>query len=186
VHEIDDEDDATRWTPEGAAALRDAAAALAAAVTRHAEAVTAVTGHAGVREVVAASDALAAVARDYADAQVAYCGTGYPFDLVDEDADDEDDEDDDEPWPPPGRRLSVESRHEFVVADPEALMAAGRAAYLEVWPDDDEAAAAADVQDLGRALYQVAHAAGWGEFEAPGLEPTVSEMQVVTHDDDEE
>ena len=40
-------------------------------------------------------------------------------------------------------------RRDYLVADQAAVIAEGRSAYLRVWPDDDEAAATADVTSLG-------------------------------------
>ena len=66
------------------------------------------------------------------------------------------------------------------MTDPDAVLAAGRAAYLRVWPDDDEAAASADVGGLGRALYQLVHAGGLDALSepVPGLLPLTATTQV--------
>lgn len=82
-------------------------------------------------------------------------------------------DDEDEPEAvPEGVVVSVLRRHDYVISGPEAQLAAGRAAYLEVWPDDTEADAAQDVTHLGRALYQVAHAGGWDSLaDTDGLVP---------------
>ena len=63
-------------------------------------------------------------------------------------------------------------------------MAVGRAAYLQVWPEDGADDAAADVNHLGRAIYQIAHAEGWDALgDAPGLRPTGGLFVVVELDD---
>jgi hypothetical protein len=59
-----------------------------------------------------------------------------------------------------GEVIGVVSRVDYRITDPAAVLAAGRRAYLDVRPEDDEEDAAADVTDIGQALYQRAHAAG--------------------------
>ena len=62
-----------------------------------------------------------------------------------------------------GEGLSMLRRDDYVVVDPEGVIAEGRRSYLKVWPNDTEEDASRDVTDLSRALYQVAHAGGWDE-----------------------
>lgn len=177
------------WTPEGAARLRTAAAELAAAVTAHAEAVTAVTNNAGITEVFAASDRLLPAVLAYADAQFDYAGNGFPFGVLHDYAEDDEEDDGaddgaDEEDVEPSVGISVLQRHDYRVTDEAAVMSAGRAAYLRVWPEDDEAAAAADVTHLGRALYQIAHADGWNSLDRlEGLRPTGGSVRVVDREE---
>lgn len=60
----------------------------------------------------------------------------------------------------PAERIAVLMRHDFLITDREALIAAGRAAYLEVWPGDIADDAEFDVQTVGQAVYQLMHASG--------------------------
>jgi hypothetical protein len=155
----DDDDDFTPWTPRGAARLR-AAAALSAAIVTHADAVARVTPHARIKEVYVASKGLLPAVLAYADAQYDYTGAGFPFGVLHQFA--ENDEDDDEEGEEvPAAGVTVLQRRDYRLTNEAAIMDAGRRAYLRVWPDDDEAAAAADVTHLERALYQLAHADGW-------------------------
>jgi hypothetical protein len=170
------------WTPEGVARLRSAAAELAAAITAHAEAVTTVTNNAGITEVFAAGDRLLPAVLAYADAQFDYTGNGFPFGVLHDFAEDDDEVDDaaGEEKPEPSAGISVLQRHDYQVIDEAAVMSAGRAAYLRVWPKDDEAAAAADVTHVGRALYQIAHADGWHSLaRVEGLRPTGGCVRIV-------
>jgi hypothetical protein len=57
-------------------------------------------------------------------------------------------------------RLSVLSRRDFTIADPAELIEAGRAAYLELFPDDVEAQADERVTDPGAAVQQMLQAYG--------------------------
>jgi hypothetical protein len=164
------------WTVEGADRLRAAAAALAAAIAEHVEAVCAVQGRGEFDAVFDASNRLLEVAAEYGLAQADYTGYGFPLvaltQFLDNDEDDEASSDDEQAGPTAG--VSVLSRRDYEVVDHDAVMQAGREAYLRVWPDDDEDAAAADVTHLGRALYQIAHADGWDNIgSAPGLAPFV-------------
>lgn len=179
---IDDEE-LTPWTPEGAVRLRAAAADVAAAVVAHAEAVTAVTRDADGNQVFTAAEQLLPALLSYADAQFDYCGSGFPFGVLHQYADPDDGEEEaDEPEPVTG--VSVLQRHDYQVTDEPAVMSAGRAAYLAVWPDDDETAAAADVTHLGRALYQIAHADGWhGLDRVEGLRATGGAVVVARSDE---
>lgn len=177
------DEDFTPWTTEGAARLRAAAAELTAAITAHAEAVTAVSKDADITEVFAASDRLLPSVLAYADAQFDYTGNGFPFGVLHQFAEqDEEDEPADEPEPATG--ISVLRRHDYQVTDEAAVLSAGRRAYLDVWPQDDEAAAAADVTHLGRALYQIAHAGGWHRLdELDGLRATGGAVVVVAQEE---
>ena len=179
----EDDEDFTPWTAAGAERLRSAAAELSTALAAHAQAVTAVTGEAGSPQVLAANERLLPAVLAYADAQFDYTGNAFPFGVLHEyEEDDEDEEEDGEPLPADG--ISVLQRRDYAVTDEAAVMTAGRRAYLRVWPDDDEAAAAADVTHLGRAAYQLAHADGWESLDdVEGLEPTGGCVAVVHQDE---
>jgi len=183
----DDETDFELWTPPGAARLRAAGEALAAALREHAESLIAAAGEQDVVEVFGANDVLAPLVLEYADAQFEYTGTGSPFgelefDDLDETESDPEDDPEDEPAIP---GITVLQRRDYVVTDEAAVLAAGRAAYRSLWPDDDEAAAARDVTHLGRALYQAAHAGdGFDDLnDMPGLAPTGGAVMVIRQDE---
>ena len=156
------------WTPDGAARLRAAAAELAAAITAHADAVTAATKDAETAHVFAAGDRLLPAVLAYADAQFDYTGSGFPFGILHQYTQQDDEDGAGEEHRGPTSGISVLQRHDYQVTDETAVLVAGRRAYLDVWPDDDEAAAEADVTQLGRALYQIAHADGWHDLARVG------------------
>jgi hypothetical protein len=178
----DDDDDFTPWTPQGAARLRAAAAELAVAVLAHADAVATVTSGSDVQEVFVASEELLPAVLAYADAQSDYTGTGFPFGVLHQFADDENHDDDEgEEFPTAG--VTVLQRRDYRVTNEAAVMDAGRRAYLCLWPDDNDAAAAADVTHLGRALYQLAHADGWHSLDQiDGLRVTGGAVVVFQQD----
>lgn len=173
----------TPWTDEGAARLREAATAVQTAISAHAQALVAAGGE--NKAVFKASEDLLTVLIDYADAQFDFTGYGFPLGALAQFAEEDeqtDEEDEGEEWPTSG--ISVLQRHDYVVRDEDAVLEAGRQAYLRVWPDDDEAAAAADVTHVGRALYQVAHADGWNSlYKTRGLEALGGFIGVVKQDE---
>ena len=146
---------------------------LGAAILDHAEAVAGVNSDAGFSSVAAAGEQLLPAALNYADAQFEHTGSGFPFGVLHQFAEDAEDEDEDESESAPTSGITVLQRWDYGVVDEGAVLEAGRKAYLRVWPDDDETAAQADVNHLGRALYQLAHADGWQSLEqVNGLRPT--------------
>lgn len=179
----DDENDFTPWTPQGAARLRAVATELAAAVVAHAEAVATATSRADIQQVFAAGEDLLPAVLAYADAQFAYTGNGFPFGVLHE-FDDDDEDDDEEVEQEPTAGVTVLQRRDYRVTDEAAVLEAGRRAYLRVWPDDNDAAAAADVTHLGRALYQLAHADGWHSLDqVEGLRTTGGAVLVLRQDE---
>lgn len=176
----DEDDDLTPWTPEGAALLLEAADALVEAIRNHATAVTGLRGDEQSGGVLAAGDRLRPAVLAYADAQFDYTGTGFPLGIVHEFDEDEDDDDVDGG---PVAGVSVLRRSDYVVSNEAAVMKAGRKAYRRAWPEEDAAAAAADVTHLGRALYQIAHADGWDSLnEVKGLQPVGGVVIVQSSD----
>lgn len=178
------EDDFTPWTPEGAAALLTAGEALVEAVREHARVTAAQTGSQDIRAVLTASEVLLPVVLAYADAQFDLTGNGWPLGFLHDLAEGDDEEEQPDEESEIGSGLSVLSRQLFVLTDEEAALAAGRAAYTELWPEDPPTAATEDVTHIGRALYQYGHLNGWDNVrKMPGLSPTGAAMVVLAHED---
>ncbi|HEY3437244.1 MAG TPA: hypothetical protein VGK35_06110 [Actinotalea sp.] len=87
---LDDADDFSPWTSAGASSMREAADDLVQALNAHVAAVTAVQGHEGTADVIAAGARLVPALLAYADAQFDYSGTWYPFGALVAGEDDDD------------------------------------------------------------------------------------------------
>lgn len=130
----------------------------------HADTVAALGEH-DFAELFAAGGRLMPILVALSDAHFDYTGNGGPLGPLHA-WDEDDDEDDGGAEQPRGSGLSVLQRTDYRVVDEGALIEAGRAAYRDAWPDDTAEDAAADVTDVGRALYQIAHASGsWSSIE---------------------
>jgi hypothetical protein len=178
--EIDDGDDGdVQWTLPARQGLLVAADELAAAVRGHADALAAMGG--GAAEMSAlfdAHDLLARVAAGYTEAVFGLTGTFVRFDddllEAEEDGEDEDEPDD---W---STGVSVLRREDYAVTDEPRVVAEGRTAYLQSWPDETDEDAAAAVPGVGRALHEVMHARGSGALEdVAGLQQVGSHTVIV-------
>ncbi|MGW0199285.1 hypothetical protein [Nonomuraea sp. NPDC003201] len=163
----------TQFSDEARKRLREAAEAFAAEVLQHAETLCGMEGRQReIAEIFAMDSPLSEVARRFCDAQFDLTGISPSFDYRIED----DEEEEESAETESAERIAVLIRHDFLINDREALMAAGRAAYLQVWPDDVEDDAEFDVQTVSRAVYQLMHASGEDTIldDVPGLRPTRS------------
>lgn len=179
------DDEPAPWSAEGAASLRSAAAQLIQAISAHAESVLATSGRAQLGDVMVASDRLVPAVLAYADAQAAYAQYAYPFGVLHQYADnDSDDEEIDTDESVATTGVTVLERRDYRITDEPAVIAAAKTAYLRVWLDDDQADAERDVTDLGRALYQLAHADGWHSLDrVDGLVPAGASISVLRQDE---
>jgi hypothetical protein len=66
--------------------------------------------------------------------------------------------------------IGVLLRRDYRLSDADALVAAGRAAYADLYADHPEEAAVTDVTHAGRALYQMLHAYGVDGLDAQAEE----------------
>ena len=166
---MDTEED-TQWTAESRRRFAVEVEALVDAVRRHGAEILARTGRqADIPVIFRAGADLARAARSYSDAQFDLTGTMPTFEPDLEDEDEEEDEED--VFADAGARVLLLHQAEYAVTDPDAVLAAGRAAYRRVWPDDTEEDAIVDVSSVGRAVYQLQHAGGLSALDlVPGLE----------------
>src|SRR5262249_10784313 len=125
-----------------------------------------------------------ASARAFNDAELEWCGS-VSLDLG-PDAHDDDDEDLDEE-PEGGQILSVLGRWDFRITDKDAVLAAGRAAYLRAWPDDTQEDAEIRVQQVADAAAELDHADGFtGLDNVAGLELHRNVIGFVVHDGEDD
>ncbi len=176
-----DGDEFTPWTAEGADRLRFAAREAAAALIQHADTVAAL-GEIDFPEILASSGRLVPILRALSDAQFDYTGNAGPFGRL-EGWDDMEGEDDPGEQPQ-GTGITILQRSDYRLTDEDAVIEAGRSAYSAVWPSKTPEDAAADVTNLGRALYQIAHRTGsWSTVDTVnGLEIAGRVVLTVSND----
>lgn len=177
--------------PQGAARLVTTAQALSAALMQHASAI--VAAGRDPEKLVAADEALLPLLADASEAYQAYTGEEHPMHAFEEEqggcggdcacaAGAEEEAGDEEAATQ--LVVSVLQRHDYAITSPEALVEAGRAAFLKTSPDSTEADAAAEVVDLDMALLHLAHTDGWNElWQLEGLEAVGGVTAVIPQSD---
>lgn len=182
-----DPDDVEQWSEPARRQLADAARALTVAVRGHRRALDSMTGRpVELPRLFEANAALARALLGYREAISQCSGTTPRFwSRLDDDVDlgwDDDETDDDEDFAVV--RIAVLRRRDYAVIDYDAVIAAGRRAYLREWPEHDDEDAAFVVDGIGPALAEVAGAEqSWdGLAELPGLESRYGAAWVVDAD----
>ncbi|MCW2839531.1 MAG: hypothetical protein JWR55_1014 [Aeromicrobium sp.] len=119
------------------------------------------------------------------DAQFEYSATVAPFSLLDdEDADAPDEDEEPLDTDAEHNQISIMLRRDFRLTSGAALIEAGRVAATTISPEDALDATTEDVDDLGRALYQIVHAGGIDALnDVAGLDPVVGVILAVGRDD---
>lgn len=182
--DFDEEPDMT-WTDPARAALREATERLTDAVRVHADILTRLEGReTDTGTVFHANDQLAEAAVAYANAQFDLTYMSSPFGIIGvNDEDEPGDEDDD--LGSDNVAISILSRTDYIVQDLQAVMDAGRSAYLhtrgeKVTPED----AKFSVSELGAALYEITHKADTWEVlrDTAGIEPISGRTWIVPTD----
>ncbi|TMC63872.1 MAG: hypothetical protein E6J16_08035, partial [Chloroflexota bacterium] len=177
-----------QWSAAARDNLASAATELIETIQVHARTLLAMQGRqAETGAIFEASNDLGRAASRFADAQFDLTGVADPFGVLAQHyqvpENEGESEDEDGPIVPQvsvGEGLSMLRRDDYVVVDPERVIAEGRRSYLKVWPNDTEEDASRDVTDLSRALYQVAHAGGWDALtRLAGLQPTAKITWVI-------
>ena len=119
----------------------------------------------------------------YNEAEFDWCGS-FPLALrTDEDEFDDADAEGAEDDGNEGDVVSVVARWDYRVVDPHALLAAGRSAYSQTWPDDTEEDANIAVQSPPDAVSEMLHMPALTQLEgANGLEIGQVWVETYIHD----
>lgn len=179
----DEDEPESQWTAPAKEAYAARAEELIAALRDHAQLTLERTGRqAEGAQYVPSVQRLLRAAAAFDDAEFEWCGS-FPLGIAADDDDDDDDESGDESAE--AGVLTVVGRWDYEVVDAEALVAAGRAAYVNLWADDTHEDAVAAVSNAAEAAREIVHADGWGALErANGLEAIADRTVLILHDDD--
>lgn len=182
---MDENDIDSQWTAAAQNTYAQRAEDLIAEIRRHVESNLRRQGRQAEMQLYFESgERLQAAAKAFNEAEFDWCGS-FPLALREvEDAWDEDDSDQHEVG---NGYLSAFGRWDFQVLDPEAVVAAGRAAYLAAWPDDPEEDIEVRVPDVVRAVSEIVHAHGfWSLQDTAGLDPDRHVTMFLAHDGDDD
>ncbi|HRW18127.1 MAG TPA: hypothetical protein P5181_04710 [Dermatophilaceae bacterium] len=173
----------TQWTPEAKAAYGQRLEELHAALAEHSALVMDRRGRESeFKGYFDSVDRLKRAAAAFSDAEFDLCGS-FPL-AIEVDEDDHDGEDEEtEPWEP-AAVLSAVGRWDFHLHDADALLAAGRQARQEAYPDESAEDRREAVKRPEQAAYEITHARGWDALiEAPGLALFVDSMSFIPQPD---
>jgi hypothetical protein len=176
-----DDWEANLWTDAARAAFINEAEKAIAVLREHVALVAGASGPSDGGRIAVSSEAVRQAFAALSNAEFDYSAQGSPLGPLESD---EELMEDFEEVPldesAEHNQISILLRRDFAVVSQAAVLEAGRAAYLQAWPDDTPEQAARDVTHLGRALYQVMHA---GDLEAlsqtEGLQPTAGVVLTV-------
>jgi len=181
----------TLWTPEALTDYRRRGRDLIAALTAHIELTAQRAGR--QRELppyFTSAEEVQSAVNAFTEAEFAWCGS-FPVRAGEQEEEEEEWGFDDGPVADPSVAeapvLSVLGRWDYVITDVEALLRHGREGYLTAWPQDTQDDADLRVQDSESAVREILHGPPLLVLdEAPGLQPTMSFVEVVRHDRQDE
>lgn len=188
---VEDEDSIdTQWTSEARAAYERRAAAFLESLQRHVSQTLSGKGRqAEFRQYFASQEELRKAAVAFDSAEFDWCGS-FPLGIQNFEDDEADErEARDEVAAASDGVLTAVGRWDFYITDADAVVAAGRAAYTSLWPDDTPEDAQERVHDPASAAGEIVHAAGWSALSSTsGLLQERDFTQFITHDglDDDE
>ena len=183
---MDDDYEDTQWTDAARRAYESRARELIEALQAHLSVNLTRSGRQKeLQPYFESADRVMAFARAFNEAEFDWCGS-FALDLRSDAEDGEDEEAlDDEPVG--GEILSVVGRWDYRITDEDAVLAAGRAAYLRAWPDDTQEDAEIRVQQVSDAAAELEHAGGLTELDnAAGLQRHRSVISLVVHDGEDD
>lgn len=172
--------DPSQWSPEALKAYQASADNLLKVLAKHVSRTSERTGRA--KEFKKWSNSAARLTRAldaFADAEFEWCGS-FPFSTnSDAESDDHEDGIEDDAT---GDVLSVLGRWDFIVRNDSDLIATGRSAYRETWPDDTPEDAEVRVSTAESAAEAIMHGLDVAALkEAPGLEISQATVTFVRH-----
>ncbi|MEV0291880.1 MULTISPECIES: hypothetical protein [unclassified Kribbella] len=174
-------DDVEQYSDESSEGLQQATTDLIGALRTYADALLRLRGGAAeAEELFARNAAIESVVEAWNEAVFEHTGTAPLLLEVIEELDEEADEE------PVGGALSVITRVDLTLESPEALLAAGRAAYLRLWPDETDEDAEVAVDGPVQAVYTMANEAGdpWPTMPGAGVRRAVRAYVVPENPDD--
>ena len=184
---MDDDYEDTQWTEAAKRAYGLRAQELIEALQAHLTANLTRSGRQKeLQPYFESADRVMASARAFNEAEFDWCGS-FPLGLR-PDANEGEDEEDLVDELVGGDILSVLGRWDLRITDEDAVLAAGRAAYLRAWPDDTQEDAEIRVQNVGDAAGELVHADGLTGLHAPAglqLQRDVTGFVVHEGEDDE-
>lgn len=158
MDELYDDAGPEQYSDQSREALRQRADELIEGLRSHTEALLALRGgSAELPGLFDRQDELETLVRSWNDAVLDHTGTTA---LVLDDPDDEDDGEDEPEQVLETDVISIVSRIDLSLDDPDELLREGRAAYSRLWPDETEEDIAVAVPDAGQALYALTHESG--------------------------
>lgn len=175
-------DEVEQYSEGSREGLRRATDELVAALRTYGDALLRLHGGAAeTEELFAQNAAIESVVEAWNEAVFEHTGTT-PLLLEDIEEFDEEPEDEESV----GGALSVITRVDLTLESPEALLAAGRDAYLRLWPDETDEDAEVAVDGPVQAVYTMAHEAGdpWPEMPGAGVRRAVRAYVVPENPDE--
>jgi hypothetical protein len=174
------------WTDATRASYLEAGEAAIDALRSHLAVVAAASSDADEKQIDDSAETTRLAFVALSDAQFGYSSTVAPFSLLEDEDEDEDDTDEAEHTSEDSAhdKISLLVRRDFQLTSEAELIAAGRAAYSQVSDEDAVALDVEDVDDLGRALFQIVQAGGIDALsDVAGLEPVSGIVLAVGRDE---
>lgn len=170
------------WTDATRTAYLDAGEVAIATLRSHLSVVAATTSSSEEPAIDASAESVRLAFLAMSEAEFNYSSTLAPFSLLE--LDDEDEDEDELDVETEHDKVSIMLRRDFRLTSESALIEAGKKAFAKVSPNEAPEAADEDVDDLGRAIYQIVHAGGIDALsDVPGIEPVVGVMLALGRDE---
>jgi hypothetical protein len=172
------------WTDATRASYLEAGEAAIDALRSHLAVVAAASSDADEQRIDDSAETTRLAFVALSDAQFGYSSTVAPFSLLEDEDEDDTDEAEHTSVDSAHDKISLLVRRDFQLTSEPELIAAGRAAYSQVSAEDAVDLDIDDVDDLGRALFQIVQAGGIDALsDVEGLEPVSGIVLAVSRDE---